>query len=354
MTMMRKLLILAFLSIYAVMPAVAGVKSPALHEGSFLRPLQKRDSVLIADQLMYGVLLKDVAEGTRFAFPDYSKGFSDSVEVLSPWIIDTVKVSKIKKTNHRLYDIEAKVIVTSFEEGSHELPAIAVQRILDAGRTDTLLFNPKTLNVCTIPIDTVSYKPHDIRGQIKYPVTFKELLPYIAAVWGLAYIIILIVSLIMIKRKGEIARVANEPPHISALRKLDKFRGNKFWVPEKQKIFYSGVTDALREYITARYGFGAMEMTTSEIFRELGGRDIPKELYKDLKGLFERSDFVKYAKHTVGDDENSKVLPLAVKFVTSTYQSVLDEEAKAQGEVEESVPVRKKAEIEDDSAYMPK
>ena len=94
-------------------------------------------------------------------------------------------------------------------------------------------------------------------------------------------------------------------------------------------------------------------MTTSEIFRELGGRDIPKELYKDLKGLFERSDFVKYAKHTVGDDENSKVLPLAVKFVTSTYQSVLDEEAKAQGEVE-SVPVRKKAEREDDSAYMPK
>ena len=34
-----------------------------------------------------------------------------------------------------------------------------------------------------------------------------------------------------------------EPAHITALRKMDKFRSNKYWVPEKQKQFYSGVTD---------------------------------------------------------------------------------------------------------------
>ncbi|MBR0361054.1 MAG: hypothetical protein IIX35_01595, partial [Paraprevotella sp.] len=39
------------------------------------------------------------------------------------------------------------------------------------------------------------------------------------------------------------------------------------WVPEKQKAFYSGITDALREYIAARYGISAMEMTTAEIFK---------------------------------------------------------------------------------------
>ena len=35
-------------------------------EGSFLRQVEKRDSVLIGDQLWYGVLLKDVADGTVF------------------------------------------------------------------------------------------------------------------------------------------------------------------------------------------------------------------------------------------------------------------------------------------------
>lgn len=41
-------------------------------EDSFLEPLQKRDSALIGDQFRYGFHLKDVAEGTRFALPDFS------------------------------------------------------------------------------------------------------------------------------------------------------------------------------------------------------------------------------------------------------------------------------------------
>ncbi len=44
-------------------------------EDSFLEPLQKRNSALIGDQFRYGFHLKDVAEGTRFALPDFSKGF---------------------------------------------------------------------------------------------------------------------------------------------------------------------------------------------------------------------------------------------------------------------------------------
>ena len=36
-------------------------------EGSFLLPLQERDSVLIADQLRYGFRLEDVKEGTKDA-----------------------------------------------------------------------------------------------------------------------------------------------------------------------------------------------------------------------------------------------------------------------------------------------
>ena len=35
-------------------------------EGSFLEPLQQRDSILVADQLRYGFTIDDVAEGTEF------------------------------------------------------------------------------------------------------------------------------------------------------------------------------------------------------------------------------------------------------------------------------------------------
>ena len=38
---------------------------------AFLRPLQKRDSVLIADQLAYGFRLEGVQEGTQLAVSDF-------------------------------------------------------------------------------------------------------------------------------------------------------------------------------------------------------------------------------------------------------------------------------------------
>ena len=39
-------------------------------EGAFLQQLQERDSVLVADQLLYGFELKGVSENTRLALPE--------------------------------------------------------------------------------------------------------------------------------------------------------------------------------------------------------------------------------------------------------------------------------------------
>ena len=106
------------------------------------------------------------------------------------------------------------------------------------------------------------------------------------------------------------------------------------WAPEKQKVFYSGITDALREYISERYGIGAMEMTTAEIFNDMKATDAPAELQAELKELFERADFVKFAKFVASDEDNASALPLAVRFVTATYQMEVesDKDEKKGGE----------------------
>lgn len=301
--------------------------------GSFLTQIQERDSVLIADQLLYGVSLEKVQEGTQLQFPDWSKEFKDGVMLLTPWIVDTVKVHRAKKGQPKLLDIKGSVVITSFLEGEYELPRVAVQRISVDGVTDTLLFEPMKLKVMTMPVDTATFKVHDIKGQIRYPLTFAEILPWLGLFYLVAAVIIATVCLIMMRRKkdsGESGR--REPAHIVALRKLDVYRGDKLWVPEKQKSFYSGVTDALREYIVSRYGISAMEMTTKEIFDGLAGEDVPKELYAELKELFERADYVKFAKYVASNDENATAVPLAVRFVTTTYQTELDSEAESQGD----------------------
>ena len=70
-------------------------------------------------------------------------------------------------------------------------------------------------------------------------------------------------------------------------------------------------------------------MTTAELFDALKSeKDITPELYGETKELFEIADFVKFAKHSAPDDYNAKVVPVAVRFVTDTYQLALEEEPK--------------------------
>lgn len=294
---------------------------------TFVQPLQERDSVLIADQIFYGFELEKVEEGTRFAFPQVKDTLMTNIRIVGQWQMDTVKASKAKKGQPRLLDLKAGLTIASFDEGIYYLPPLAVQRLSKDGVLDTLVFEPQKLEIKTMPVDTATFKPHDIKEPIRYPVTFAEVAPWVVGGLALAGLIALIVWLVIrYRRKHNPEYIKKDPAHIIALRKLDKYRGNALWAPEKQKTFYSGITDTLREYIADRYGIGAMEMTTAEIFNDMKNTDAPADLLEELKELFERADFVKFAKFTASDEDNAKALPSAVRFVTSTYQTELEDE----------------------------
>lgn len=331
---MRKALIYILLIVASVTLSAQGTVVPV--KGAFLKQLQERDSVLVADQLLYGFRLDGVAEGTQLVLPELPEEQDMRLMYLTPWVMDTLKVTKAKEEGKpALLDLAGSVLITSFEEGLYELPQIALQRMSSDGVLDTLVFDPVRLEVKTMPVDTATFQPHDIKAQIRYPVTVQEVLPWLGLFWVVSIIVILIVCLIMMrKRKNDPEYVRKDPAHIVALRELDKYRGSQMWAPEKQKVFYSGVTDALREYISERYGIGAMEMTTAEIFGQMKGTDVPEQLQKDAKELFDRADFVKFAKYVASEDENAATLPLAVRFVTETYQAEIVAEEEKEGGAE--------------------
>lgn len=315
---------IAFFLPLLAMGQPTGLKGMVIEsEDAFLVPLQQRDSVLIGDQLRYGFHLKDVPQGTILFPADYSQGFmrGDSVEIVRPWFADTVKVHGTRK-GPKSYDIDMSMVITSFEEGHYTLAPLAVLRQTSPERLDTLVFKSLELDVFTIPVDTTTYVIHDIKGQINYPLTLAEILPYILAFWGVAVAAILIWALISSRRRKEEGKtVYKDPPYIVALRKLERYRGEKYWAHDKQKTMYSGITDALREYIDSRYGIDAPEMTTAELFAGLRETDMPADLYAEMKALFETADLVKFAKAYASDEENAAAVPSAVRFVTSTYQA---------------------------------
>ena len=319
-----KLLTLILAALLDVVPAGQAV----------LRQLQPRDSILIADQIEYGFELNEVPEGTAIALPDFAQASNDTLTLVRGWQLDTLSRQKVrlpgKKGPAGLYKLRGTIVLAPFEEGTYHLPSIPVLR-----DKDTLVFEGLEMEVTTMPVDTATFQIHDIKGQMRYPLTFKEILPWLGGALLLAVLTFLLVRWLRRRaRTADGAGAKKDPAYIVALRELDKWRGEKHWAPERQKAFYSGITDALKTYIEDRFGVDAPEMTTGELFDALSkAPDLPEDLRKDLQEVFECADFVKFAKHVASNEDNARALPTAVRFVTSTYQTEPQEEPKSEDEL---------------------
>lgn len=294
---------------------------------AYFNHLQKRDSILVADQFEYGFTMDSVKPGTGFAMSDFSKISNDTLTLVRDWKIDTLKINKKTKE----LNLKASVVLAPFEEGKYELPPVIVLKIDEKGQKDSLLFEPVTIDVKSMPIDTASFVINDIKGQMTYPVTFRELAPWIGGGILVSAIIVLLILFLLKKAKNkEKEEITPEAAYLVALRELEKYRSDKLWAADKQKALYSGVTDILKVYIDESFKIDAPEMTTAELFDELKDVNITPELFNQTKDFFELADLVKFAKYTASDDDNSKVFPLAVRFVTTTFQTTLEEEQKSE------------------------
>ena len=291
-------------------------------EGEPLRSRISRDSILIGDQIEWTCDFSIApGEGARVSKPGPTP--VPGVEALGELALDTLSIEK--GTQH----LRGHVTLTSFDSGSYVLPPLYVLLARADGTVDTLEYVGPTLAVNTIPIDTATFQLYDIKGQIRYPLTFKEVLPWIGLAVLVAALVWLLVRWIRFRRENRDffgKPVVKDPPHIVALRSLEKTRSQKLWQNGRQKQFYTQVTDALRQYIADRYDVAALEQTSSEILSDLDGKDIDPSLLEKLKDLLTTADFVKFAKHTASDQENENAIPTAIRFVNETYMKEIEKE----------------------------
>ena len=283
-----------------------------------------RDTILIGDQIEWIIPL-EMAPGEKYFLEDIADPPAPGVEIIKPLQLDTVS------NGRKSVKVEGKVILTSFDSGSYYLPPLIAMIERKSGAVDTLYMEGPTLEVTTVPIDTATYVIKDLKGQIKYPLKFKELLPWIGLALLLALIVWALVRWIKMSRANRTflgKPIVKDPPHIVALRALDKIRKQKLWQNDKQKQFYTEVTDALRVYIADRYGIVALERPSREMLADLKKQDIEESLYGKMDELFTRADLVKFAKYLASAEENEEVIPDAVRFVNATYIKEIDEEKK--------------------------
>lgn len=291
-----------------------------------------RDSILIGDQTVWNLEL-EVEEGASLAVLPYElalKGDTTGakVEPLTRFELDTAAFEggKVK--------INAKILLTSFDSGLYRLPA-PLFILNGADGPDTLRVESPLLAVTDMDIDTTGYVMKDIKGNVKYPLTFKEIALYVLILLAAVAIIYLTIRYIRYRRQNRdfFGRpIVQDPPHIVALRKLDRLRVEKLWQSGREKQYYTAITDVLREYIDKRYNIGAREMTSAEILDNLKDKQIEERAYSDLEELLERADLVKFAKFSPDTVSNEEAVPKAVRFVNSTFMQEMEQEKEKEGE----------------------
>ena len=106
-------------------------------------------------------------------------------------------------------------------------------------------------------------------------------------------------------------------PHQKAMQEIEQIKADKMVSSENQKEYYTKLTETLRRYIEERYGFSAMEMTSSEIIERLTAT-ADQQMMDELRQLFTTADLVKFAKYSTLINENDMNLVNAIDFINQT------------------------------------
>lgn len=246
------------------------------------------------------------------------------VEVMEP---DTQMLDEGKRMQ-----VHQRYIITAWDSSFYYLPPLPV-------KVNGKLYESKqlALKVYTIDVDTLHadqfFPPREIMDN---PFSWDD---WKGVMWSLLAIVLLggmIAWLWWRIKTGRpifrmIRRKVKLPAHQVAMSSILKIKEERKWAEEDSKEYYTQLTDTLRTYIQDRYGFSAMEMTSSEIIERLMEEGDQKKL-DELREIFRTADLVKFAKWTTLLGENDANLVAAIAYVEETKLEV-DENAKPEPEV---------------------
>ena len=252
-------------------------------------------------------------------------------------IIKGVEVVSVGELETSSYDgkMSQQLTITSFDAGKYIL------NFKFLVNNNTVQTADLPLTVRTLKVDVEKDELRDIKPVYDIPLSWQTILKYILILMGTILLSTLAGYFIWKKwRKKTVVMEENKeetppvPPHITALRKLDEIKAEKLWENGRVKDFYIRLTDVLREYIEARFGINAPEMTSEEIIEAFGRNEelrMKNEewanadtnssffiLHSSFSETLRLADLVKFAKTKPSPGDNERSLANGYVFVEKT------------------------------------
>lgn len=289
------------------------------------------DATIDSLQIFIGQQAKITLQATfdadkQAVFPIYPDTLVRGVEVLDIAKPDTQLIN-----NGQRAVVTQIYTITSFDSALYYLPPMEVLVNNKPYYSKALALKVYSVNVPLDPEDPEKF--FGPKSVMKAPFAWEDW--YVAIAAALLFIPFLLLLIFLIKRirdnKPIIRKVKIEPKlpaHQVAMKEIERIKTEKIWQNGQSKEYYTELTDALRTYIKERFGFNALEMTSSEIIDKL--MEIKdKAAISDLRTLFQTADLVKFAKHNPMMNENDANLINAIDFINETKEKE-DENAKPQ------------------------
>jgi hypothetical protein len=237
--------------------------------------------------------------------------------------------SKTRYEGDTIVDVHT-LEMAAFATGELELPRFLVAWQEDdemlAARTDSVGIKVAS----TLPEDMEDI--HDIKPQIPFP----NLLPLWIAlgVVGAGGLGLLGWRLFRRWRAKRLEQTPLPEPWEEALAALEALNVKELLSAGLIKRYYYALSEILKRYLTRRYGFPAIDQTTSEMV--LAMKRVKVDEREDFVGFFRRADLVKYAKLVPPYSEMEGATSVARDLVNRTTPE--EEGPRIQGSKDSSDP----------------
>ena len=256
-------------------------------------------------------------EGSESVFPV----FKPNQEIIPGIEVIDSKDGGVHNAENGYVERTVTYTITSFDDTLYYLPPFEVKIGGKAFKSKSLALKVLTLDVDTLHPENF-FGPKDVQSN-----------PFLWSEWKTPFWLSVLLLLIMVVCYYLYLRLRdNKPiiksisfvkrilPHQRAINEIEELRSGHRHSDDNQeelKNYYTKLTEALRKYIEERYGFSAMEMTSSEIIEQLMKSADSKSL-DELRHVFQTADLVKFAKYSTLINENDANLVTALEFINET------------------------------------
>ena len=114
-----------------------------------------------------------------------------------------------------------------------------------------------------------------------------------------------------------------QPMHEIALSQLDILVQSDLWQKNEYKLYYSEISDILREFLSARFNFGAQKMTSRELLKKLKTISDFKFDFNALQKMQQSISLVKFAKVIPTVENRDQVLKTAKEIIVENKETDL-------------------------------